>query len=202
MMELNEDLYQGLFHDCILRAYEDHCYEITSMHPKTALGHFMYHGVTGNLRTVLCSRKGWYCCDEQNVARVVYKKTGLSIICSSGDENTGIETAMPSTQSAKGKATSQLVGQLMMDFDNFEKPYKEDENQKIWYLLYCLDRNNREIRCELSRPLLSIEKRKITSWTRRIILDPISLTSGTVSDALLHEASEKVDVQVSLKRAI
>ena len=193
--EVHPDLSAELFRAAITRAYQEHGSFIDGYAPPSGLGQAMYAFVTQNIREQLSMIPGWRPSDQRNIARITHGASGVSIICSGGDEFTGRSQFMPSTRSAKGSGTSQLVGQLSM-FD----PETLEEAGSVWYLLYYVDRANREIRCELSLPARIASGSSISEWKTRIILPSVPFGANFQFDAV--ESTEPVDISIEFKKAV
>ena len=193
--DIHPDLSCELFAEALSRAFHEHATSINGFAPPSGLGQIMYIFVTQSLREALSALPGWHPSDQNNIARMVHSSSGVSIICSGGDENTGREAAMPSTRSAKGAGTTQLAGQLSM-FDHGVP----EACGRIWYFLYYVDLLKREIRCELSHPSRIESGSAINFWSHRVLLPAIPLEAAFV--AVDFEATEEINIPIEIKKAV
>ncbi len=119
---------------------------------------------------------GWDYDNSMNFCRTIHPSEAFAIVVSSGDANTGVPGANPSTKYRKGETAVRAVeynGQASLDLgDGFDVDEPTDDNPDlpVWYLLYRVTPD--AIFLELSFPK-SIEVGLINEWTERIILDPI-----------------------------
>lgn len=194
--DVHPDLSDDIFRSALARAYEEHCSMMNGFFPPSGIGQAMYQYGTGFLRENFSRLDGWKCENNNNIARITNKATGITIICTGGDESTGIVHKMPSTKSRKGKASASLVGQLSL-FEEYISPQVE----QVWYLLNYPDVQNHEIRCELSLPQPFKPNSKVIEWTQRIILEPIIIGAVEIDPALLEVSSETLDIPVRFRKA-
>lgn len=124
---------------------------------------------------------GWDYDNSQNYCRTIHPSEGFAIVVSSGDANTGVPGANPSTKYRKGETAVRAIehnGQgafeLGEEFDIDERPNDDKADVPVWYLLYRVTPD--AIFLELSFPK-SIDAGQIDQWTERIILDPIDRQS-------------------------
>jgi len=193
--DIHPDLSCELFAEALSRAFHEHATSVNGFAPPSGLGQVMYIFVTQSLREALSTLPGWHPSDQNNIARMVHSSSGVSIICSGGDENTGREAGMPSTRSTKGTGTAQLAGQLSM----FDQSVPEACN-KIWYFLYYVDLSKREIRCELSNPARIESGSAIDFWSHRVFLPAIPLEAAFA--AVGFEATEEINIPIEIKKAV
>ena len=120
---------------------------------------------------------GWDYDNSTNFCRTIHPSEAFAIVVSSGDVNTGVPLANPSTKYRKGETAVRAVehnGQGAFDlgegFEVDEQPDDDKPDVPVWYLLYRVTQD--AIFLELSFPK-SIEAGLINEWTERIILDPI-----------------------------
>lgn len=124
---------------------------------------------------------GWDYDNSTNFCRTIHPSEAFAIVVSSGDINTGVPKANPSTKYRKGETTVRAVehnGQGAFDlgesYDIVEKPDSTKPDIPVWYLLYRVTTD--AIFLELSFPK-SIEDGLITEWDERIILEAIDRQS-------------------------
>jgi len=178
----------------------------TENHPQ------MYRGLTpwGEANCALregLSTEGWIRCDEGNLPFTVNKDRTLAIIVATGDQNTGNKTLHPCTQSAKGPQTVKAVAEnqrslfpIKIDSDDVEK-MREAHGRQTWMLLFHRDAGNRQVRCELSRPIDMDEDGHVAGWAERIVLNPTPFDSDAVRIPTDAPQTPNIDVNVKLRNA-
>jgi len=162
----------------------------TPNHPPMFPGYLAWAEAVRALReaTVLT---GWQRCDEGNLPFTVNSTGSVALAVATGDEDTGRMLGSPCTKARKGPMTAKAVaenhGQLSL-FENI--PLLPEDVERIngrmtWLLLMYRDKELRELRCELSRPINIGEDGRVDGWAERIILastpfdaDEVSVTRG------------------------
>lgn len=120
---------------------------------------------------------GWVARCQGNVELVVHPEKNLAIYACSGDKYVGLSSGEPRNRNKKGSESASLVLQnqrqlrLPLIFD-IEK--EDTDNLYTWFLFYFFDKEERELRMELSFPLrYNQEKREVYGYKERIIFPPI-----------------------------
>jgi hypothetical protein len=111
--------------------------------------------------------------------------TGVALLVSSGNINTGNKNKTPMTKNPKGKGTKSIVSKNLEScsmFPEFEKQNTvEYSTGPYWYFLYCIDNNKREMRVEISLPVeMDYFGSKIDGWKTRLIQPAIDLESSPI----------------------
>jgi hypothetical protein len=129
--------------------------------------------------------RGWKRNNDNGLPTIISPEGIVAICVSSGDENTGVASANPSTKNRKGPRTTAFVtsNQMQLDLGDFaiagpQGPVYSDMDGRAlstWTLLFFSDHD--EIRAELSLPIF-IEGGEINGWSERIILPAIPLDGG------------------------
>ena len=143
----------------------------------------MFPGITfwavtvRSLRSNLIS-EGWEKNDAGNYSVIVSPDEKHQIAVSSGTVATGVRTGNPKTKNPKGPATSGAVRMNRAQCDLFAhskgplRLYAPVPTGKMtWILLFC--DAGKEIRSELSLPLVVDDELKASEWETRIILPTI-----------------------------
>jgi len=138
-----------------------------------------FPGISAWAETVAALREllrpdGWTRLDSGNLPLTVDPANRVSLIVSTGDENTGTEIS-PCTRSSKGPRTENAVtvNALQMDlFDVRLRPEDLDDSsgKMTFLLLFHHDAKANEVRCELSRPITMNDEGQVNGWAERIIL--------------------------------
>lgn len=155
----------------------------------TASGQYGYLAGVRATREEL-RQKGWKKTRRGNLELTSYSSKDIHLLVSSGDKHTGNPDFLPRTKNQKGSQTKQIVYQnarcpfLFPDFMNKQlqriqhKQDKQDFGQ-TWFLLYHLDKENEEMRVEVSLPIsFDDNELKVSGWIKRIILDSIKFDSS------------------------
>lgn len=194
----------GLSEDIIRKAIElgVRTYKkATPFHPKTHGGSSAWGEVVASIRQDL-KLKGWSLLDQNGLSMVCHKDSGISIVISSGDKQTGLEDGFPSSRNSKGAATSNFID---LNYDLFKDEIVSSEEQadlsKTYVLLYFFDFDKKEARFELSLPTEMNAKGYIKGWKERMIFGPISLNAEPkFEDDARAEFNDDVDIDI-LKKA-
>jgi hypothetical protein len=167
-----------------------------------------YFGIAAWAETVAALREllrplGWERVDSGNLPLTVDAAGRVSLVVSTGDENTGNLRANPCTRSSKGPRTQNAVtvNALQMTlFDLRLRPEDLDEsNGKMTFLLlfHRLPVEG-EIRCELSRPIAMNDEGQVSGWAERIILP--TLPMGGRATEIPTDVPQTPKVVVRVKR--
>ncbi len=173
----------------------------TPNHPAPFAGIYAWAETVASLRELLRT-EGWTREDSGNLPLTVNRAKRVSLIVSTGDENTGTSVS-PCTRSSKGPRTESAVtiNALQMTlFDVRLRPEDLDEsNGKMTFLLlFHFDINASEVRCELSRPVEMNGEGQVSGWAERIIL-PTSPLGGNAS-RVPNDVPETPPVVVNIRR--
>lgn len=173
----------------------------TPNHPSNFGGIAHYADTIRQLRDELVPM-GWSAENDQNMEVTVSPEKGISIAVVSGNENTGLESRVPSTKRRRGAVTTRLVDdnkQLQLDLPTPDLPPKVNEDGKevrqTWVLLHFFDRN--ELRFELSRPVRIGDDGYIEAWKERIIFPAVPIDG--IALPVLPEYADQPDVDVQPK---
>jgi hypothetical protein len=178
----------------------------TLNHPAICRGISQWGEVVAAIREQLLPQ-GWTRMDEDNLPLTVNPTRTIAISVSTGDENTGIADAKPSTRSTKGPRTADavVVNALQLElFGNVPlKPeeLKESNGVMTWILLFHRDVTAQETRFELSRPVKMDSDGHVDVWVERIIFPALPFgTDGVLAPEDLPLSPEIVP-EVKRKRA-
>jgi hypothetical protein len=174
----------------------------TPNHPAPFQGIWAWAETVASLRELL-RPEGWTRADSGNLPLTVDAAGRVSLIVSTGDENTGNPKVSPCTRSSKGPRTlnAVTVNALQMTlFDVRLRPEDLDETsgRMTFLLLFHSDTKTNEVRCELSRPIKMNEEGQVSGWAERVIL-PASPLSGHVTEVPSH-VPQTPNVEVKVKR--
>jgi len=175
----------------------------TDLEPPTAEGTVRYIKTVGVLREELVPL-GWDYDNSKNFCRTIHPSRAFSIVTSSGDEYTGVDTGKnPSTKYSKGDLTALAVqrnaGQEAFELGaEFDEPMIERaELENIWFLLQRPTADY--IFAELSLPT-QIEGGMIIEWEERIILPPLSRQDPTPTDEVVRaDDGDGYSVEVAMR---
>ncbi|MDI3325595.1 hypothetical protein QKW35_14545 [Pontibacterium granulatum] len=175
--------------------------EATPHHPANAGGQFAYLEAVRSVRDGLKPRE-WKAKNEKNLELTISPDGKTAIVVSGGDKHTGT-LQNPSSRNEKGTETKRRVEY------NHHLPFVEPEMQaqqeetstneyEVWWLLYYFDKKMREVRCELSLPTGMNDKDRISDWSKRILLSPLTLDSEPSVKAIDKSPnySEEVEIDV------
>ncbi|HWT04370.1 MAG TPA: hypothetical protein VN224_01305 [Xanthomonadales bacterium] len=146
---------------------------------------------------------GWERNNDSGFPTVVNRAMSLAISVSSGNENTGNPSAIPSTKYHKGPCTVDRVSsnaQIELDlYPDLPAPVRSSDGDSAfltWTLLFYTDCD--EIRAELSLPVLIDAGGQINAWKERIILPVIPLDGD--GSKLTTEPDFGPDVDINIRR--
>ncbi len=159
---------------------------VNKFHPVTAGGSRAWEEIVSMFRSsVIDQGEGWKAVQQNGIPMLVNSDLGISVVVTSGDENTGlISGEEPKTRNAKGHVTQGYVGQNYNLFEETPTVTTIDRHQ-TWVLLYTFDKTKLEVRYELSLPTgASISgnkgKMKISEWQTRVVFTAIPFTSVVI----------------------
>lgn len=146
----------------------------TANHPAVASGIWAWGETVCALRENLAPLN-WTRLDRDNLALTLNAKETVAISVSAGDEDTGRPSGNPSTRSAKGVRTKDVVSinQLLLFtemMDSAPAGITPQSRRTTWILLLYRDKAAREVRCELSRPISMTDEGYVDGWAERILL--------------------------------
>ncbi len=180
----------GLNKDAIEQAIKDGLIQFkrtTPLHPLTHGGSTAWGEIVFALRGKLITMSNeWSYYQKGGLSITHNKETGVALVVTSGDKETGLAHGQPSTKNKKGPSTRSIVS-CNQTQDMFDEPVNNFENTitlpidttQTWVLLYHFDKAIKEIRFELSLPSSTAkisgkdDKLKIDSWKTRILFEPM-----------------------------
>lgn len=104
-----------------------------------------------------------------------------AVVVAAGDDKTGRRNGEPSNRSAKGTATYLAVDDNRRSFAEYEPDFERFNEAPVvkpkqtWMLLYFIDDELDEVRCELSLPSSIDDYGFVLAWGQRILLAPLDL---------------------------
>lgn len=174
----------------------------TAFHPRTHGGVTAWGETVGILRQEL-SPFGWKSSDKNGLPVTANGELRISIVVTSGDKDTGIETGNPSSNNDKGSATKKFVSSNYDMFEDDKLSVFSSEPidlHETWVLLYHYDKSAKEVRYELSLPLNLSSSGYFNSWKKRYIFPVISLDEGvSINPGNLTEFNDDIDFDISKK---
>lgn len=143
----------------------------------TGPGTLMYHFAIAKIRELM-AEKNWKPDSVRNLPYAISPDGSVKITTATGDASTGIKGRQGPQLKGKGIMSSVLNGQLaLFDADD----YLADQQQgKLWYLVFYVDKRQQEIRMELSRPNFNADN-QVKGWINRIIMSPVPLQNNQIS---------------------
>jgi hypothetical protein len=178
----------------------------TPNHPAICRGISQWGEIVAAIREQLVPR-GWTRMDQDNLPLTVNPTRTIALSVSTGDENTGIADANPSTRSTKGPRTADavIINALQLNlFGNVPlKPeeLKESNGVMTWILLFHRDVTAQETRFELSRPVKMDSDGHVEVWVERIILPALPFGTDGVLAPKDVPLSPEIVPEVKRKRA-
>jgi hypothetical protein len=212
--KLNE---MGLDEDCIVQAIRDGLIQFqraNEMHPLTHAGSSAWGEIVCTVRAKLRSfSSDWGFSLQSGLSLTHNKISGITLIVTSGDKDTGLVNGEPSTKNKKGPSTRNIVdsNQIQDMFDdehqcNSVQVRDPIDSTQTWVLLYRFDKGLNEIRFELSLPSSTAkisgkdDKLKIDSWKTRILFEPIPFDSITITNPVdTLPFSDEITFEISKK---
>jgi len=142
---------------------------------------------------------GWDRNNEKGLPTVVNPTSSIAICVSSGDDNTGDVTKIPSTKYQKGPCTAYFVAsnaqtELFPELRAPVRPSHDGSAISTWALLFYTD--IREIRSELSLPVFMDGSGQISGWKERIILPAIPLDGDKYKKTIEPDFGPDVDIDI------
>lgn len=177
-----------------------HLARLTANHPRNYAGFVMYGEGIAALRDLL-RPEGWHRPESGVYELVINPSDTVAIAIASGDEGTGQTGAQPSNKSPKGRCTIRAI-EANRQADMFAELLPKaspgsSSDLETWLLLHHFDPKRRERRIELSRPFDIDADGKITEWSERIILTPLSF-DGDDGDIVLPDTPD-IDFEIRRK---
>ncbi len=146
-----------------------------------APGFMHWNGTLRTLREELVPA-AWTRCNAGGFSTTVSPTGKIAVAVASGNENTGIRGAIPTTKSPKGPNTASAVQSNAAQLDLFAAVIStlspEAPERVTWFLLFHND--GKELRGELSLPVTMGEGGHIGLWRERIILPAQPLDTSFV----------------------
>ncbi len=196
---LSENFF-NLITERVLTAYT----QTTKHDALIAKGMYAYLAAVRAIRDIL-KPHGWETHREGNLEMIKNDDSGITIMVSSSDHNTGYEKGPePETKNSKGEQTQRVVLQNGLLFPEFEKELleKNKDLNPVWIYLYHIDEMKSEVRTELALPFnmrMKDGKLKINKWQTRIIL-PVFKFNKTATP--MKESEFTPDIDIEIKRRI
>ena len=178
----------------------------TPNHPAICRGISQWGEIVAAIREQLLPQ-GWTRLDDENLPLTVNPPRNIAISVSTGDENTGIIDAIPSTRSTKGPRTGSaiIVNALQLKlFGNV--PLRPEELKKsngvmTWIFLFHRDVTAEETRFELSRPVKMDSEGHVDVWAERIIFSGLPFGADGIFAPADVPLSPEIVPEVKRKRA-
>lgn len=175
--------------------------QTTSHDATTAPGTYAYFAAIRALRDILCP-KGWGRSVHKNVEMVVHPEDLISIIVSSGNQDTGNKKRNPKTKNIKGTQTKNLVS---FNKEQLQFPFMKQKITNIsinhtWMLLFHVDEQKSQMRIELSLPIeMDVDELRVSGWQKRIIIDPIDFSHTPDPSDLEKDFTQEFTVELRRK---
>jgi hypothetical protein len=170
-------LSEAVLRESVEWAYRNHVAEVTDHEPPNARGTTMYLKLTRALRDRLVPL-GWAADNMLNFCKVVDPTNAHFIVVAGGDEFTGQrEGREPGTRSAKGRASRDAIGQMVLDLGEIPRLPRKSDGRDMWVLLVYVNEASDQIWYELSLPNRVSANGRIDHWEKRIVLSPISIST-------------------------
>ncbi|MBV8362011.1 MAG: hypothetical protein JO189_29375 [Deltaproteobacteria bacterium] len=164
-----------------------------------AAGFYQWNDTLRSLRENMASQN-WERNDAGNWPTTVHPDKLLAIAVSSGNADTGKETANPSTKALKGPKTARAVTinanqPWLPDFE-LEEEVAPEANLPTWLLLFYAA--EKELRAELSLPVNIDSEGHVSAWRERVILP--ALPVDPVLTVPEPDFGPDVDIKIARKR--
>jgi hypothetical protein len=159
-------------------------------------------GILGWARTTRGLREatmplGWKRSEAGQLSTAVHPLGEIAIAVATGDEGTGLASALPRTKYPKGPATAAAVERNQLQLGLFEienEPNDETLPPGVVTWLLLISRSSDEVRCELSLPgRIGLDDR-VEEWAERIILPSVPI--GPTPDLAKVPVATDIDVPV------
>lgn len=180
----------------------------TRHHPKSYAGYIAWSETMKALRDFLAvNPHKWEIDDIKGQPLVVNPKGTIVLTVASGDEATGRPgNTRPKTKSTKGPVTLNAVasnrGWLFpeLELDELVR-INASKQRETWFLLICRDDKKQETRCELSCPILTDSRGRISDWSKRIILPSIPYSDKPKAQSRKpDDSNQSGEVTVTIQR--
>jgi hypothetical protein len=171
---------------------------LTSNHPRLARHFNIWSETIATLRDSK-AKDGWVNDSDRNYETVRHTDGRCQIAVASGTHETGLDGgAGPRTSSKKGAATQDAVAYNQMTLFPLSAGASMQRGvmPPTWLLLHTYDHAKKEIRCELSLPT-EMEGKTITSWSERIILEPIPFEMDSSVDYSDLPDDDPIEIDVT-----
>lgn len=145
--------------------------------PRTAGGYNAWSYILKQLRFELRTLKWGDNHYSNGVDEIRSLSRDISIVVNTGDKNTGVASETPRPKNQKGTALQTRIetNNVLFERNDITVPEPIDPYQ-TWILLFYIDEEKKEVRYELSLPIM-YEKNTIVGWANRIICDPFNISS-------------------------
>lgn len=144
-------------------------------HPRNWPGLVFWAETTRALRGLL-KEHGWRKDDSDGLPTVVRGDDAMAVAVVRGDDGTGLENAVPSSQYPRGTATIERVAKnVYLPYEHLPKNFGLDTDTleiPLWLLLH--NRRGSQLFAELSFPTIINKSGYVEKWKERIILEPIN----------------------------
>lgn len=187
---LQSDTVLGINKRVFIDAIQSGIYQYKSVnkfHPVTAGGSRAWEEIVSAFREMVVDQNnGWKATQKDGMPLLVNSSEQLTIVITSGDENTGLDgDIQPRTRNQKGQATQSFVESnypLFEDVVNIDPFPDTADSHETWVFLYHIDKSKSEVRFELALPtetaLSGAKGRvKISSWSHRNLFEPVPFES-------------------------
>jgi hypothetical protein len=180
--------------------------DCTDHEPRTFVGMMPWGRGLGHLRDLTAPR-GWRADRVDNYETAAHPSNSHCVAICSGSPDTGRLKGMPRTRNPKGKMTRRMVErnrQLSLGHGNGvsagtgEPVVVGAEDRETWLLMHYYDRENEEIRLELSSPS-EMTGKQITDWRERIIIEPVSF-SGEIDAPIEDLDEQELQIEIDVTR--
>ena len=194
---------ENILRDAV-KSGSQHVFDCTANDPPWLAGMLGSGKIIRALRDLLLPQ-GWKRSNERNYAITIDPTGTYAIAVAAGDDHTGEADKDPSTRSEKGSATKDAVAENQLTFSLIDKDFPRaaepgSNPKQTWILLYFIDEDADEIRCEISLPARLSDDGHVNSWRERVILRAIEFAEPPPQKTD-HMADDEIDVPVE-RRAV
>ena len=181
-----------------IRTGYSHAATCTDHDPRSLPGTLAWAKGTGDLRDRLKPR-GWKANRNENFESVIHPEGRQAVAVMAGTSQTGCAVGLPPrTKTPRGPATDRAVRtNQQLSFAGadpaFGPPPGDSDGHVTWLLLHYFDREDKEIRLELSLPS-EMTGKQVTAWSERILLETIPFATKIVNFDEVEAAEIDVDV--------
>lgn len=143
---------------------------------------------------------GWRSDETDNYSTVENGTGSIAIATCTGDENTGLLSAIPRTKHRRGPVTGAVIegNHQQLEFELFQKTVAAIQARpacSTWILLVA--RTSNELQCELSLPIGQGSNDRIEHWMERILLPSLPL-----APVALPVPAPQPDIDVTVTRKV